>query len=91
MADGVSPIGGLLGPFHGVNIILWHALTSGIRVTEKALSNCVSVVGSPSEPSNSLSMILLDNGVSQEMTIDYGDYIIKATLKKIQTLKKPAC
>ncbi len=42
-------------------------------------------------PDYSLSMILLDNGVSESMTIDYGDYVIKATLKKIQALKKPAC
>ena len=36
-------------------------------------------------------MRLLANGVSSSMLIDYGDYSIKATLKKIEALPKPAC
>jgi hypothetical protein len=42
-------------------------------------------------PDYELGMRLLDNGVSSEMTIDYGDYVVKATLKEIEALPKPAC
>ncbi|GGF36803.1 ATP-binding protein [Aliidongia dinghuensis] len=42
-------------------------------------------------PDYELGMRLMDNGVSSEMTIDYGDYVIKAKLKEIQALPKPAC
>lgn len=42
-------------------------------------------------PDYELSMRLMDNGVSSEMTIDYGDYVIKAKLKEIQALPKPTC
>ena len=31
------------------------------------------------------------NGVSSSMLIDYGDYAVKATLKQIEALTKPAC
>jgi hypothetical protein len=36
-------------------------------------------------------MRLLDNGVSQDMLIDYGDYSIKAKLDDIEALGKPSC
>ena len=36
-------------------------------------------------------MRLLDNGVSQDMLLDYGDYVIRATLDEIEALPKPAC
>jgi hypothetical protein len=36
-------------------------------------------------------MILLDNGVSRDMVIDYGDYSIRATLDDIEALPKPHC
>ena len=42
-------------------------------------------------PDYELGMRLMDNGVSSEMTIDYGDYVIKAKLKEIQALPKPNC
>ena len=32
------------------------------------------------KPEYELGMLLLDNGVSRDMTIDYGDYSIKAKL-----------
>lgn len=43
------------------------------------------------EPDYELGMRLLDNGVSQDMTLDYSDYIIKATLDHIEALPKPSC
>ena len=43
------------------------------------------------QPDYELSMRLLANGVSSSMAIDYGDYLINATLKKIEALPKPAC
>ena len=50
----------------------------------------------PSDPNSEtpdyeLGMLLLDNGISRDMTIDYGDYTIKAKLAKIEPLGKPHC
>jgi outer membrane protein OmpA-like peptidoglycan-associated protein len=42
-------------------------------------------------PDYELSMRLMDNGVSQDMSLDYGDYVIKATLQRIEALAKPDC
>jgi hypothetical protein len=36
-------------------------------------------------------MRLLDDGVSGEMIIDYGDYVIRAALQQIEPLARPAC
>jgi len=43
------------------------------------------------KPDYELGMRLLDNGVSQDMLIDYGDYSIKAKLDDIEPLGKPSC
>jgi EipB-like len=43
------------------------------------------------EPDYELGMVLLDNGISRDMVIDYGDYTISAKLDDIEALKKPAC
>jgi EipB-like len=50
----------------------------------------------PSDPNSEtpdyeLGMLLLDNGISRDMTIDYGDYTINAKLSKIEPLGKPHC
>ncbi len=42
-------------------------------------------------PDYALGMHMLENGVSSEMSIDYGDYVIKAQLKSIEALPKPGC
>ncbi len=42
-------------------------------------------------PDYELGMLLLDNGISRDMTIDYGDYTINAKLAKIEPLGKPHC
>ena len=42
-------------------------------------------------PDYELGMRLYDNGVSADMSLDYGDYIIHATLDEIEALPKPAC
>lgn len=42
-------------------------------------------------PDYQLTMRLLDNGVSQDMTLDYGDYVLKAKLDDIEALPKPKC
>jgi len=48
--------------------------------------------GSNSEtPDYELGMRLLANGVSQDMELDYGDYVVKAQLDEIEPLPKPAC
>ena len=43
------------------------------------------------KPDYELGMLLLDNGVSRDMLIDYGDYTIKAKLDSIEALPKPTC
>lgn len=43
------------------------------------------------EPDYELGMRLLDNGVSTDMVIDYGDYSIRAKLVDIEALGKPHC
>ena len=42
-------------------------------------------------PDYELGMRLMDNGVSQNMSLDYGDYTVKADLAHIEPLPKPAC
>ncbi len=43
------------------------------------------------QPDYTLGMRLLDNGVSSDMILDYGDYVVKATLRTIEALPKPGC
>jgi len=43
------------------------------------------------EPDYELGMRLLDNGVSQDMLLDYSDYVIKAKLDDIEPLPRPSC
>jgi hypothetical protein len=43
------------------------------------------------EPDYELGMVLLDDGVSRDMVIDYGDYSIRAKLDAIEALQKPSC
>ncbi|HWK43325.1 MAG TPA: cell envelope integrity EipB family protein [Stellaceae bacterium] len=43
------------------------------------------------EPDYELGMRLLDNGVSAEMSLDYGDFAMKAKLKELEALPKPTC
>ena len=43
------------------------------------------------KPDYELGMLLLDNGVSRDMVIDYGDYSIRAKLDDIEPLPKPGC
>ncbi|HVC56804.1 MAG TPA: cell envelope integrity EipB family protein [Stellaceae bacterium] len=43
------------------------------------------------KPDYELGMLLLDNGVSRNMVIDYGDYAITATLDDIEAVPKPKC
>ena len=48
-------------------------------------------VSDQTEPDYELGMRLLDNGVSQDMKLDYGDYAIGATLSDIKALPQPRC
>jgi hypothetical protein len=43
------------------------------------------------KPDYELGMLLLDNGISRDMLIDYGDYTIRAKLDDIEGLGKPGC
>lgn len=49
------------------------------------------VDGGSDKPDYELDMRLLDNGVSRDMVLDYGDFAIKAKLDKLETLPKPNC
>jgi hypothetical protein len=43
------------------------------------------------KPDYELDMRLLDNGVSRDMVLDYGDFAIKAKLDSLEALPKPNC
>jgi len=43
------------------------------------------------KPDYELGMRLLDNGVSRDMTLDYGDFAIRAKLDEIEALPRPNC
>jgi hypothetical protein len=43
------------------------------------------------EPDYELGMRLLDNGISQDMKLDYSDYVLRAKLDEIEALPKPGC
>ena len=45
----------------------------------------------PRSPITSSACVLLDNGVSRDMVIDYGEYSIRAKLDDIEALPKPKC
>ena len=42
-------------------------------------------------PDYELGMRMLDTGISSEMIIDYGDYVVRAKLKELEAMPKPAC
>lgn len=43
------------------------------------------------QPDYEMSMLLLANGISDDMSLDYGDYIVKARLDRIEPMPKPSC
>jgi hypothetical protein len=43
------------------------------------------------QPDYELGMRLLDNGVSQDMMLDYSEYVIRAKLDDIEPLPRPSC
>jgi hypothetical protein len=43
------------------------------------------------QPDYEIGMRLLDNGVSRDMTLDYGDFAVRAILDEIEPLPKPSC
>jgi hypothetical protein len=47
--------------------------------------------GTSDQPDFELTMRLLDNGVSGDSLLDYGDFAIKAKLEQIEVLPKPSC
>jgi hypothetical protein len=50
-----------------------------------------SDAGQDTEADYLLGMRLMDNGVSRSMSLDYGDYVIAATLQHLEALPKPVC
>jgi hypothetical protein len=43
------------------------------------------------KPDYEIGMRLLDNGVSRDMLLDYGDFAVRAILDEIEPLPKPSC
>ncbi len=43
------------------------------------------------EPTYEMSLTLYDNGVVDEMLIDYGDFVIRATLLELEPVESPDC
>ena len=43
------------------------------------------------KPEYELSLVLLDNGISRDMVIDYGEYALRAKLDDVESLPKPRC
>ncbi len=44
-----------------------------------------------SNPDYELGMSLQANGVARDMRLDYGNFVLRATLSKIEAMPKPAC
>jgi hypothetical protein len=47
--------------------------------------------GQSAQPDYELGMDVQDNGVSREMTLDYGSFVVRARLESIEPLPKPNC
>jgi hypothetical protein len=47
--------------------------------------------GKVQEPEFEMTIYLQANGVVPEMTMDYGDFVVRATLKLFEVMKKPDC
>jgi hypothetical protein len=43
------------------------------------------------QPDYELGMTLQENGIARDMTLDYGQFVIRAKLEKIEALAKPSC
>ena len=43
------------------------------------------------EPDYEMNMRLLSTGISESMSLDYGDYTVKALLDRIEPMPKPSC
>lgn len=94
--DGAS----LDGPLE-VHAVIGRAIEAkGDGVGEKALTSRPSwrmrlaffpVERTTPEPDYELGLRLFDNGVAEELVLDYGDFTLLAKLERIEALPKPAC
>lgn len=50
-----------------------------------------SVSGREPEPEHEVGMRIYDNGVGDEMLLDFGDFKVKADLKRLEYAKQPNC
>src|SRR5690349_7020400 len=66
-------------------------LIDSARAGENFVSRLIFDGASAEKADYELGMRLLDNGVSQDMVIDYGEYSIRAKLDDIEPLNKPNC
>lgn len=50
-----------------------------------------SLVGGSAEPTYEMSVTLYDNGIVDQMLIDYGDFVVSATLIELEPVDRPNC
>ncbi|MDA0704197.1 MAG: cell envelope integrity EipB family protein [Proteobacteria bacterium] len=48
-------------------------------------------LGKKTEPHYELGVVLLENGVARSLEMDYGDFVIDATLERVEPVAKPDC
>jgi EipB-like len=94
VVDGASQVSAVIGKTRQDNL---DALPGGVKSPLLGHRNWpiwlafFSDATKDATPDYALGMHMLENGVSSEMSIDYGDYVIKAQLKSIEALPKPGC
>lgn len=84
-----------------VNAVIGRAIEArGEGAGEKALTGRPSwrvrlaffpVERTTPEPDYELGLRLFDNGVAEDLVLDYGDFTLLAKLERIEALHKPAC
>ena len=91
--EGATLISAVLGPSLPLNTPVENKLDSPLLLhpSWNVRLAFYSESDTDPQPDYELGMRLVANGVSASMLIDYGDYKILATLKRIEALPKPGC
>ena len=50
-----------------------------------------SALGNSPEPEFEMLIALQDNGIAPSLVLDYGDYVVRGTLVRLEALEKPDC
>jgi len=65
-------------------------LIAGVRGWRMRLA-FFDFIGEASEPHYEVGVVLLENGVARSLEMDYGGFVINATLERVEPVGKPAC